>query len=465
MKKSLLLGSAAALIAVSGAQAADMPVVEPVDYVRVCDAFGAGFHYIPGTETCLKFSGRVRTEIGIRDDNDDDTVDTTFLNSNFELVVNASSMTEVGMLVGQFAIAGSNEGEVKLGDAWIAIGENILVGRETSRFDFGGGYGIYDDVIYGDEALNQFTFIMPFGNGLSMTLGLEDGRDRQAKIAQYIDGNVQGRGFAEIGTITAVALAPAVVPGGVAIQTAPGVFVNQTGNAYIATTYYGPVFNTPVSANLGDATYAGMEVPEIVASLRISQGWGSAQISGALHQIRSLTTAFDATPFLPALAPATGIYFTSGGPVAGGTLDEDYGWAIQAGVELNVGSMTKVKVVGAYADGAMAYIGGSDYYEAAVDLQTGAITDTLDGWYVLAGLSQDFSSNLNLGITGAYHDFDDQAELWTISASLEYEVVENLLVTLAAKYEDTKVEENEMLGVDASDSDSWEAKLRIQRNF
>jgi len=60
--KSLLLGSAAALIAVSGAQAADAVIVEPepVEYVRICDAYGAGFFYIPGTETCLKFSGYVR---------------------------------------------------------------------------------------------------------------------------------------------------------------------------------------------------------------------------------------------------------------------------------------------------------------------------------------------------------------------------------------------------------------------
>ena len=55
--KSLLIGSAAALTAVSGAQAADAIVAaepEPMEYVRVCDAFGTGFFYIPGTETCLK---------------------------------------------------------------------------------------------------------------------------------------------------------------------------------------------------------------------------------------------------------------------------------------------------------------------------------------------------------------------------------------------------------------------------
>ena len=60
--KSLILGSAAALLAVSGARAADAvmaPEPEPVDYVRVCDAYGAGFFYIPGTETCLSINGYV----------------------------------------------------------------------------------------------------------------------------------------------------------------------------------------------------------------------------------------------------------------------------------------------------------------------------------------------------------------------------------------------------------------------
>ena len=63
--KSLLLGSAAALAVVSGAQAADAVVAaepEPMEYVKVCDAYGTGFFYIPGTETCLKVSGQVRYE-------------------------------------------------------------------------------------------------------------------------------------------------------------------------------------------------------------------------------------------------------------------------------------------------------------------------------------------------------------------------------------------------------------------
>src|ERR1700760_3502598 len=61
--KSLLLGSAAGLIAVGGAQAADLPVkAKAVEYVKICSLYGAGFYYIPGTDMCLKVGGWVRFE-------------------------------------------------------------------------------------------------------------------------------------------------------------------------------------------------------------------------------------------------------------------------------------------------------------------------------------------------------------------------------------------------------------------
>ncbi|RUW06164.1 porin, partial [Mesorhizobium sp. M1A.F.Ca.IN.020.03.1.1] len=68
--KSLLLGSAAALIAVSGARAADAVTVaepEPAEYVKICDVYGSGYFYIPGTETCLRIGGYVRYDIGLGD--------------------------------------------------------------------------------------------------------------------------------------------------------------------------------------------------------------------------------------------------------------------------------------------------------------------------------------------------------------------------------------------------------------
>ena len=106
--KSLLLGSAAALAAVSGAQAADAIIAaepEPMEYVRVCDAFGTGYFYIPGTETCLKIGGYVRFEVrggdllgldtnGANGGNGDEW-DTR---SRFSFRVSTASDTELGAL-------------------------------------------------------------------------------------------------------------------------------------------------------------------------------------------------------------------------------------------------------------------------------------------------------------------------------------------------------------------------------
>ncbi|HSV15303.1 MAG TPA: porin, partial [Tepidisphaeraceae bacterium] len=58
MAKSLLFGTAASLIALTGAEAADLPVkAKAVEYVKVCSLYGAGFWYIPGTDTCIRIGG------------------------------------------------------------------------------------------------------------------------------------------------------------------------------------------------------------------------------------------------------------------------------------------------------------------------------------------------------------------------------------------------------------------------
>src|SRR4029453_7561419 len=62
MTKSMLLSSASMLVALS-AQAADLPVkAKPVEYVKICNLYGAGFYYIPGTDTCIKIGGYVRAD-------------------------------------------------------------------------------------------------------------------------------------------------------------------------------------------------------------------------------------------------------------------------------------------------------------------------------------------------------------------------------------------------------------------
>ena len=122
--KSLLLGSAAALAAVSGAQAADAIVAaepEPLEYVRVCDAFGTGYFYIPGTETCLKISGYVRTQLnyGENDFGDDGTDLNAFTRG--QLVFEAKNDTEFGALSSAIVINAEQDNGVYLDAGWISI--------------------------------------------------------------------------------------------------------------------------------------------------------------------------------------------------------------------------------------------------------------------------------------------------------------------------------------------------------
>src|ERR1700746_1149680 len=63
MVKSLLLGSAAGLVAITAGQAADLPVkAKPIEYVKICSLYGQGFYYMPGTDLCIKVGGWVRAE-------------------------------------------------------------------------------------------------------------------------------------------------------------------------------------------------------------------------------------------------------------------------------------------------------------------------------------------------------------------------------------------------------------------
>lgn len=63
----ILSAMAGALLVLSGFVSASAKA-EPVEYVRVCDAFGTGWFYIPGSETCLNASShetRTMTEDGV----------------------------------------------------------------------------------------------------------------------------------------------------------------------------------------------------------------------------------------------------------------------------------------------------------------------------------------------------------------------------------------------------------------
>ncbi len=62
--KSMLLGSATAIVAVAAAQAADLPTrkAAPVEYVRVCNVGGITGWVLPGSDTCVKLSGYITAQ-------------------------------------------------------------------------------------------------------------------------------------------------------------------------------------------------------------------------------------------------------------------------------------------------------------------------------------------------------------------------------------------------------------------
>ncbi|GLS32982.1 Porin subfamily protein [Mesorhizobium albiziae] len=222
--KSLLLGSAAALVAVSGARAADAVVVaepEPVEYVRVCDVYGTGFYYMPGTETCLKVSGYVRYDIGVGEDGflgqqsfdkldllEDGVVDindTYYKRARAALRLDARTETELGTLRAYFQInfnydadqgnlgtidtdgdgvadtdlpfVETNE-EVAINHAYIELG-GFLVGKTDSFFttftDYAGTI-INDDLIpYGPFDTHTIQYKFDAGNGFTAGIALEEG--------------------------------------------------------------------------------------------------------------------------------------------------------------------------------------------------------------------------------------------------------------------------------------------------
>jgi len=180
--KSLLLGSAAALAAVSGAQAADAIVAaepEPMEYVRVCDAFGTGFFYIPGTETCLKIGGYVRVQTDWNDNNVDRNWNTR---TRGLLNFDARTDTEMGTLGSYIAVrtwadsdyqnaANSGGGNaLEIDEAYITLG-GFKAGYGYNYFDKYGLSGETEDL--GSNRINMIGYEFK-GDGFSAGVFLDE---------------------------------------------------------------------------------------------------------------------------------------------------------------------------------------------------------------------------------------------------------------------------------------------------
>ena len=185
--KSLLIGSAAAIVAVTGARAADAIAAEPeaVEYVRVCDAYGSGFFYIPGTETCLKIGGYVRYDmrfgelLGLNTDGVSGG-DGWDKRARFSLRVSTAAETDLGTLrtyVETRFNYRQGDSTNSLNFAFIELG-GVRIGKDESVFStwtgYAGGVISDDQVAYGpfDTTLISYTFTG--SSGFSAILSLED---------------------------------------------------------------------------------------------------------------------------------------------------------------------------------------------------------------------------------------------------------------------------------------------------
>ncbi|MEP9373821.1 porin [Mesorhizobium sp. KR1-2] len=254
--KSLLLGSAAALAAVSGAHAADAVVVaepEPVEYVRICDVYGAGFYYLPGTETCVKVGGYIRYDVragkggarglnnvidkldlaraegeladAIADWEADGSVgpkptlrevktnDTYFKRARAAMQLDARSETELGTLRGYMHInfdwntvvaGGITDTATNLGinHAYIELG-GFRIGKTDSLFATFTNYAgavIEDDLIpYAGSSYDthQIAYTYKGDGGFSAAVALEEGRGTFYTIDSYAPHVVAGAAFTQ----------------------------------------------------------------------------------------------------------------------------------------------------------------------------------------------------------------------------------------------------------------------------
>ena len=311
MVKSLLLGSAAGLVAVAGAQAADLPVkAKPVEYVRVCSLYGAGFWYVPGTDTCLKIGSYVREDvtwngsggmspIGIGTTGGQFTrTDTSQLNDRTRSVITVDlrTQTEYGVLrsylEGGFEMSSNANGapgnDVVFFDRGFVQFAGLTAGRIRSYFDINSPYqySYATQSTSGDSNIIRglwgIAYTAQFGNGFSASVSLEDG----GSTAQGNNaGQARSRG-------------------------------HRTVNA-----------SMPAQFGLGTESFdnEGWKVPDLVGALRIDQAWGYAQIAAALHD-------------------ASGGYYSSAlGDACGANANcqnnghpgDAYGWAVTGGFTLN----------------------------------------------------------------------------------------------------------------------------------
>jgi len=220
MKRNILIASSMAILCLgSVAHGADTPVWPEPDSLRnvsVCDAYGQGYYYIPGTETCLRLHGYIRDTLqGGGDVNGRNITEkagtAVYQSSNrrkswdnsvrFTLRASTASETELGTLE-TFAEArfqwdngtdADSTGTLQYGYINLA---GLRIGLDQSVFvSFVGALGEVnnDDVILAGgyrTGLISYTYSAP--NGVSAIVSLEQGNNKDTDGKYGYDGTITG---------------------------------------------------------------------------------------------------------------------------------------------------------------------------------------------------------------------------------------------------------------------------------
>jgi hypothetical protein len=379
--------------------------------VKICSIYGAGFFYIPGTDTCIKIGGWVRAEYALGEtgnshaqfyaggggrNNRIDSSDSRF-RARTVLSLDVRTQTEYGTVraYNRFGFTASSTdgstGVLYTERAFIQIA-GFTFGKTQSYFDFVGGavcYGCgYGGHLsqFGAGGTLVFAYSATLGNGLTATIAVEDGTQRRTAIWDASNDATNALG----------------------VGGNPG------------PSFQGPDAGAPAGPpGILTGDYAAHSVPDIVGSLRVDQAWGSAQISAAAHQLRggwygNNTTGAGAngTPFQ---APA-----------------DTFGFAVDAGVSVNLpwAKGDRFYVEGAYSEGAPSYVGWSGGVQGGY-----SNFQRFNGGNVAAAWAFD-SIFGNLAATGGATGHQLTTS-WTIGAGIEHYWTPSLRSSVFGNYNST----------------------------
>ncbi|BCJ90470.1 porin [Terrihabitans soli] len=377
--KSLLLGSAAGFVALTGAQAADLPLAEPVEYVKVCSTYGEGFFYIPGTDTCLQISGRVRVEGYISFYDSDTGLAGSAEENDFEtrargvIGLDARTETEWGTLRSYIEYeANSDSEEYNYDDAGFEV-ENVASFIQFAGITAGKAPSFYDYAetstwadFWSSEDVWTVAYTASFGSGFSATIGIED---------KYYRAN-------------------------------------------------------PYGYTVGSDSFGLDQVwPNVIAALRVDQAWGSAQLSAAVQDNQGDTE--DYTTFYPDVEDELGWGVQLGAKFNLPIAEEGSYFLIQGAY-----SEGALSYAGGEEDFTDFSPGISDQsFNAAGDLENNTLLS------VGASVGIQASETVALALTGAYYDYDSAApgdagdfDGFLVEGNVVWTPVDNLDLGLYAIY-------------------------------